>query len=179
MELVTESAFLEAILFLEREAASLERLTKISAFSEEVVKICIENLKEKYQKEESGLTLSYIDGKYQLIPKKCFWEALSEKYEEKKEARLSRSALETLSIIAYRQPITRAEIEAIRGVAADGMIRKLLEMSLIRETGKRAVPGNPGEYGTSEEFLRFFALASIKDLPPLSKEEEERFSLSR
>jgi segregation and condensation protein B len=87
--------------------------------------------------------------------------------------------METLSIIAYSQPITRAEIEAIRGVSADNMVRLLMERNLIRETGKKDVPGKPIQYGTTKEFLKFFRLNSIADLPKLDETESERFELAR
>jgi len=90
--------------------------------------------------------------------------------------RLSRAAMETLAIIAYSQPITRAEIEAIRGVNVDAMIRLLLEKNLIAEIGKRDVPGKPMQYGTTQEFLRCFGLNSIEDLPKLDEVENTRFS---
>jgi segregation and condensation protein B len=85
--------------------------------------------------------------------------------------------METLSIIAYSQPITRSEIESIRGVQADTMIRLLLEKELIRETGKKDVPGKPVQFGTTREFLKLFRLESIADLPKLNESEAERFEL--
>jgi segregation and condensation protein B len=85
--------------------------------------------------------------------------------------------METLSIIAYSQPVTRSEIEAIRGVSADNMIRLLLEKELIREAGKKDVPGKPAQYGTTKEFLKLFRLNSIADLPKLSESELDRFEL--
>ena len=85
----------------------------------------------------------------------------------------------SLSIIAYSQPITRAEIEGLRGVSADNMIRLLMERNLIKEVGKKDVPGKPTQYGTTKEFLKFFRLNSIADLPKLDQEEEERFELAR
>ena len=102
-----------------------------------------------------------------------------EKYGKKNEGKLSKSAMETLSIIAYSQPITRAEIEAIRGVSADNMVRLLMERNLIRETGKKDVPGKPIQYGTTKDFLKFFRLNSIADLPKLDETESERFELAR
>ncbi|MDE6068377.1 MAG: SMC-Scp complex subunit ScpB, partial [Treponemataceae bacterium] len=107
------------------------------------------------------------------------WSVLKERYGSKSEGRLSRSAMETLSIIAYSQPITRAEIEEIRGVSADNMIRLLLERNLIKEAGKKDVPGKPVQFGTTKEFLKFFRLNSIADLPRLDEEEAERFELAR
>jgi segregation and condensation protein B len=112
-----------------------------------------------------------------IIPKKTNWENLKERYGKKNESRLSRAAMETLAIIAYSQPITRSEIEAIRGVQADNMIRLLTEKNLIREMGKKDVPGKPIQYGTSREFLKAFRLGSIADLPKLDESEAERFEL--
>jgi segregation and condensation protein B len=85
--------------------------------------------------------------------------------------------METLAIIAYSQPVTRAEIEAIRGVSADNMIRLLLEKDLVRETGKKDVPGKPAQYGTTKEFLKLFRLGSIAELPKLSESDMDRFEL--
>ena len=104
---------------------------------------------------------------------------LRERYGEKNSGRLSRSAMETLSIIAYSQPITRGEIEAIRGVSADNMIRLLSERNFIKEVGRKDVPGRPIQFGTTKEFLKFFRLNTIADLPRLDDNEEERFELAR
>ena len=120
-----------------------------------------------------------IIGGWVLTPKKDLWDFLKERYGKKNEGKLSRSALETLSIIAYSQPITRAEIEAIRGVSADNMVRLLMERNLIKETGKKDIPGKPIQYGTTKEFLKFFRLNSISDLPKLDETESERFELAR
>jgi len=94
---------------------------------------------------------------------------------KKNENRLSRAALETLSIVAYSQPVTRTEVEAIRGVSADGMVRFLLERDLIKEVGKKEAPGRPVQYGTTKEFLKYFRLSSIADLPRLDELERDRF----
>jgi len=114
-----------------------------------------------------------------LSPKREYWENLKHRYGKKNESRLSRAAMETLSIIAYSQPITRTEVEAIRGVQADNMIRMLLEKSLIKEMGKKDVPGKPVMYGTTREFLKVFRLATIADLPKLSESEADRFELEK
>jgi segregation and condensation protein B len=113
-----------------------------------------------------------------ISPKKEYWDSLRERYGKKSEGKLSKAALETLSIIAYKQPITRSEIEQIRGVAADTMIRLLLDKSLIRETGKKDAPGKPIQYGTTRDFLKFFRLESIADLPKLNEVESDRFELN-
>ena len=179
MDLFREAALLEAVLFLEHEPQTEKSLAASSQLSEEVVVKCIEQLKEKYAEENSGIELAQIRGGWSLVPKKYIWDVLKEKYGSKNEGKLSRSAIETLSIIAYSQPITRAEIEAIRGVAADNMIRLLVERNLIKEVGRKDIPGKPIQYGTTKEFLKFFRLESIADLPRLDKEESERFELSR
>ena len=89
------------------------------------------------------------------------------------------SAMETLAIIAYSQPITRAEVEQLRGVGVDNMIRLLLERNLIKEVGKKEVPGRPTLFGTTKEFLKLFHLNSISDLPKLDEDDEQRFELAR
>lgn len=179
MELEKECALIESILFLESEPITEKSLSRISELSEEVVSKCIEGLIEKYKNENSGIELEMITGGWALVPKKDIWEVLKERYGNKSEGKLSRSAMETLSIIAYSQPITRAEIESIRGVSADNMIRLLIERNLIKEVDKKDVPGKPSQFGTTKEFLKFFRLNSIADLPKLEEEEQERFELAR
>lgn len=179
MDFKKESALIETILFLESEPVTEKSLSAISELSEEVVKKCLEVLKEKYKNEDSGVDLELITGGWALVPKKDIWEVLKERYGNKSEGKLSRSAMETLSIIAYSQPITRAEIEAIRGVSADNMIRLLMDRNLVKEVGKKDIPGKPSQFGTTKDFLKFFRLNSISDLPKLDEAEQERFELAR
>jgi segregation and condensation protein B len=113
-----------------------------------------------------------------ISPKREYWDNLKDRYGKKNDSRLSKAALETLAIVAYSQPVTRAEIEQIRGVSADNMIRLLMEKTLVRETGKKDAPGKPVQYGTTREFLKFFRLESIADLPKLSESENDRFELN-
>lgn len=174
-----KSAFVEMILFLENEPQSVESLMKATKLSEEEIERSIDFLKEKYTADESGLELTFITGGYALTPRKIYWAAVKDRYGRKNEGKLSRSALETLTIIAYKQPITRAEIESIRGVPPDNMIRMLTERKLVKEVGKKDGPGKPTLFGTTDEFLRFFQLNSIADLPKLDEKEEERFILAR
>jgi segregation and condensation protein B len=172
-----ETALLEAILYLETDPLDYNTLIRYSGLSKEAVHRAIEILEEKYRRADSGVELTRIGGGVMLSVKKEYWDNLKERYGKRNETRFSRAALETLSIIAYSQPITRSEVEAIRGVQADTMIRVLLEKSLIREMGKKDVPGKPVQYGTTREFLRFFRLESIADLPKLSEHEADRFEL--
>lgn len=178
-QLEKETALVEAILFLESEPVNEDALTEISQLSKDVVVMALDELKERYASESSGIELQNISGGWVITPKKDLWGFLKERYGKKNEGRLSRSAMETLSIIAYSQPVTRAEIEAIRGVSADNMVRLLLERNLIKEVGKKDVPGKPIQYGTTKEFLKFFRLNSISDLPKLDETESERFELAR
>lgn len=179
LDLKKEAALIEAILFLEGEPLDENSLAKISELSKDVVSLSLEALAEKYKAEDSGFDLIQISGGWALSPKKDLWDFLKKRYGKKNEARLSKAAMETLSIIAYSQPITRSEIEAIRGVSADNMIRLLAEKNFIREVGKKDIPGKPVQFGTTKEFLRFFRLNSIADLPKLDETENERFELAR
>ena len=172
-----ETALIEVILFLEGEPVDEAGLSRISGLSRSVVEKALENLKNRYAAPDSGLELSRIGGGCLITPKRVYWDVLKDKYGKKSENRLSRAAMETLAIVAYSQPITRAEVEAIRGVQADGMIRTLLEKDLIKEMGKKDIPGKPAQYGTTKEFLKIFRLGSIAELPKLDESEADRFEL--
>jgi segregation and condensation protein B len=177
MEMDKETSLIEAILYLESDPLDINTLCRISALEDTIVLSAIENLEARYKKEDSGVEILKIGGGFMLAPKKEHWEALKDHYAKKSEAKLSRAAMETLSIIAYKQPVTRAEIEAIRGVQADNMIRLLQERGLIHEAGKKDIPGKPVQFGTTPEFLQFFHLNSIADLPKLDESEADRFEL--
>lgn len=174
-----ETALIEAILYLESEPVEESALVRISGFERDIVNQALENLAKRYAHESSGVELTRISGGVMISPKKEYWDNLKDRYGRKNESRLSRAAMETLSIIAYSQPITKSEVEAIRGVSADTMIRLLLEKELVREVGKKDVPGKPIQYGTSKEFLKQFRLNSIADLPKLNEAEQDRFELKR
>lgn len=175
----TETALVETVLFLESEPQNAENLAKITKFSVDVVNECLERLKEKYTNADSGIELAQIIGGWALVPKKELFDFVKERYGKKNEGKLSKSAIETLTIIAYSQPITRAEIERIRHVNVDNMMRILLDRKFIMEKGKKDIPGKPTMYGTTKEFLEFFHLQSIDDLPKLDDKESERFELAR
>lgn len=174
-----ETALVEAILYLESDPIDGAAISRISGLSKEIVKEALKNLEERCAAENSGIELSRIGGGVMISPKREYWENLKERYGKKNEAKISRAAMETLSIIAYSQPVTRTEIEAVRGVSADNMIRLLLEKELIREVGKKDIPGKPTQYGTTKEFLKLFRLNSIADLPKLDESDIDRFELER
>ncbi|MBN1686434.1 MAG: SMC-Scp complex subunit ScpB [Spirochaetales bacterium] len=179
MNLDFEVALVEAVLFLESDPLDAEALGKITGLSTEVILTALAQLQQCYDERGAGLRVDEIAGGFLLVPRADLWATLKARYGKKNDANLSRAALETLSVIAYSQPVTKAEIESIRGVSPDGMIRLLLSKGLIKHVGKKNSPGRPVQYGTTDEFLKAFQLASIADLPRLDTLNEERFSLDR
>jgi segregation and condensation protein B len=172
------AGLIECILFLESEPVDVATLARTSGQGRQEVLEALEHLGEVYAQRAHGLQLEEVAGGYTFSPKAAFWEPLKERYGKRNESRLSRAAMETLSIIAYSQPITRPEIESIRGVSADGMIKLLLSRGIIREVGKRDAPGKPIQYGTTREFLKMFRLSSIAELPKLDELDREKFEES-
>jgi len=175
MELSKDAALVEAVLLLESDPVELRKLSGITGLSHEAVQEAISQLRAVLEGDGHGLEIVEIGGGYAFAPRKDLWEQLRERYGKSAENRLSKAALETIAIVAYSQPITRAEIESIRGVAADGMIKLLLSRNFIREVGKKDVLGKPVQYGTTREFLKAFRLNTISDLPKLDGLERERF----
>jgi segregation and condensation protein B len=175
MELTKEAALIEAVLLLENDPVELHKLVTITGLSQEAVEAGISTLRAALEADGHGIEIVEIGGGLSFAPTKVLWEQLRERYGKSAENRLSKAALETLAIIAYSQPITRAEIESIRGVSADGMIKLLSSRDFIREVGKKDIPGKPVQYGTTREFLKAFRLSTIADLPKLDGLERERF----
>lgn len=176
MKLETEVALIEAILYLEAEPVDLRSLQRISGLQREVVLDALAQLREALSAPEHGLELTEIADGYTLSTKDELAPALRDRYGRKNDARLSKAAMETLSIIAYSQPITRGEIENLRGVNADGMMRLLLARNLVKEVGRKDAPGRPVQYGTTREFLKLFRLSSISDLPRLDEADRKKFA---
>ena len=172
-----ETALIEAILYMESEALDESALARISGLSKEVVIEALGKLGERYALADSGLELSHIGGGVMISPRKEYWDSLKDRYGKKNDGRISRAAMETLSIIAYSQPITKAEIKGYRGVTPDNMLHLLLEKGWIREVGKKDVPGKPVQYGTTRDFLKQFQLNSIAELPKLNAVDIDRFEL--
>lgn len=176
MDLSREAAIVEAVLFLEGEQMELAQIVKVTGLGREVVAEALAVLKQEYEKDSHGLEVIEIGGGFGFAPKRAYWDSLRDRYGRRNDKRLSRAALETLAIIAYTQPVTKAEVESIRGVTADGMIKLLVEKNLIELAGKKDVPGKPVQFRTTKEFLRVFRLASIADLPKMDELDEERFA---
>jgi len=172
-----ETAIVEAILYLESDPIDEGAIAQIGGITKEDVKAALDNLSQRYSDPQSGFELTRVGGGVTISVKREYREVLKERYGKKNEGKISRAAMETLAIVAYSQPVTRAEIEKIRGVSADNMIRLLLEKELVREAGKKDIPGRPVMYGTTKDFLKLFHLKSIADLPKLGENDKEKFEL--
>lgn len=177
MELKELEAKLEAILFTMGEAVEVERLALALEQDEATVRNVLRCMMDQYEAENRGVQIIELDGAFQMCTKGSMYEAIIKIAHVPKKHVLTDVLLETLSIVAYKQPITRAEIEAIRGVACDHAINKLVEYSLIEEVGRLDAPGRPILFGTTEEFLRSFGLVSLDDLPVIHPEKVEDFKL--
>jgi segregation and condensation protein B len=162
----------EALLFLENGPVNIGYIAKVTGEKRETVKDAICIIREKLQHIDSSLVLvENENGDYQLTISTELYEKLGKRYDTRKKLSLSPQALETLAIVAYKQPITRVEIEKIRGVGVEHVLRVLMEYELIRITGRKGVPGRPVLYGTTKNFLKFFGILSLRDLPSISEFE--------
>ncbi len=165
-EITTESV-IEAILFASDEPISADRLVNIAEFNGGVkqVKKCIEILNEQYAQSGRAFRIEEIAGGFQMMTLPEYNNWLKNLLRQREDNKLSPAALETLAIIAYKQPIMRAEVEAIRGVACGEMLRSLMYKGLVKIVGKAEVLGRPLLYGTTKKFLEVFGLSDLKDLP--------------
>ncbi|RMG56865.1 MAG: SMC-Scp complex subunit ScpB [Deltaproteobacteria bacterium] len=162
------ASIVESLLLVSGKPLTEEKIRKVLPQEEgEAVKKALNLLKEKYG-GDSGILLEFVSGGYQLRTNPANQEYVRN-FLQTRPPRLSRAALETLAIVAYRQPITRAEIEDLRGVDSQGAIKTLLERKLIRVVGKKEVPGRPFLFGTTKEFLETFSLESLNSLPSLEE----------
>ncbi len=165
-----QKAIIEAILFAVGKEVSIEQLMMALELPKEEIELLLQEIqKEKSENPQSGIELIKLENSYQLSSKKEYYEYIYPIIDKRAKPNLSNAALETLAIIAYNPRITRAEIEAIRGVGADACIYKLMEYNLIEEAGKSDLPGKPMTYKTNNEFLKMFGYESLKDLPELPK----------
>ena len=158
---------LEAVLFAAGDAVSIDRLCEVLELPRETVLEAARELSSRYDFEQRGLMLRRIADKLQLCSRPMYAEAVRRVTETRKNASLSPAALEVLTIIAYRQPVTRAFIDQLRGVDSGGTLSSLAEKQMIEEAGRLEVPGRPILYRTTEHFLQAFVLESLDDLPAL------------
>ena len=169
MEIEKIKAIIEAILFSAGRVVKTTELVLVLEKSEEEIHTIIKSMEEDYKANNRGIEMIQVEDGYQLATKKELYEYIYPILDKRTKPNLSTAALETLSIIAYNPRITRAEIEAIRGVSADACVYKLLEYGLIEEAGKVDLPGKQMTYKTTDEFLKMFGYRSLKDLPELPK----------
>jgi segregation and condensation protein B len=165
-------AILEAILLASTEPLTVRKIAEVIGLDEKDSAILIDDLRKEYQQPGRGLYIQEMAGGYVLTTRPEY-AAYVEKLIQPKSRGLSHASLETLAIIAYRQPITRAEIEGVRGVKVDRSLEPLVDRKLIRELGRKEAPGRPVLYGTTREFLHYFGLSDLKGLPPITVDTSE------
>ena len=175
MKLSELEAAIEAILFTMGEAVELERIAAATQQDEDTCRRVIRSMMDKYSGEDRGIQIIELEQSYQLCSKKEYYECLIRLAMHPKKPALTDVMLETLSIIAYKQPVTKAEIEKIRGVKCDHAINKLVEYELVRELGRLDAPGRPILFGTTEEFLRCFGVQGLEELPSVDPVRLEDF----
>lgn len=172
--LKTEAA-VEAILFSIGDAVPLKELSKVLEVDEPTLDKIIQNMMDKYDSEDRGIRIVRLEASYQLCTKNEYYDILTKVVNMPKKHNLTDSLMETLSIVAYKQPVTRQEIEAIRGVSCVHAINKLVEYNLIMEVGRLDAIGRPILFGTTEDFLRSFGVTSMDELPVISPDKIENF----
>ena len=169
MDIEEAKSIIEAILFSCGRPVETKELMVALELSAEDVQTIMQNMKTEYEAKNRGIEIIKIDDSYQFGTKKEYYNYIYPLFDNRAKPTLSNAAMETLSIIAYNQKITRAEIESIRGVNSDGTIYKLLEYNLIEEAGRLDAPGKPTIYKTTSEFLKMFGISSLDELPELPK----------
>jgi segregation and condensation protein B len=160
---------LEAALIVAEEPLSAKRLEEVTGYAEEELEACLAWMARSYEEEGRGFQLSFVAGGWRFQSHPDLAAVVEHLAEPPARERLSPAALETLAIIAYRQPISRAQISAIRGVDVDGVLRSLLRRGYIAVVGKDSGPGQPQLYGTTEEFLERLGIGDLSELPPLAE----------
>lgn len=176
-ELKREEAIVEAVLFTMGKSVELRQLAAAIGKSEEEAKEAVSELSRRYDREKSGLRIIELSGSYQMCTRAEYYENLIRVAKAPKKQVLSDVVLETLSIIAYKQPITKIEIEQIRGVKSDHAVNRLIEYNLVYEVGRLDAPGRPALFATTEEFLRRFGVGSMEELPVIDPQQLDEFKL--
>ena len=166
---------IEAILLTMGESVELNKIAAAIEHDEETTRKIIHRMMDKYDAEDRGVRIIELEDAFQMCTKTQMYEYLIRVAKQPKKYVLTDVLLETLSIIAYKQPVTKLEIEKIRGVKSDHAVNKLVEYNLVCERGRMDAPGKPILFGTTEEFLRRFSIQSVEDLPSLNPEQMESF----
>ena len=168
-----QEAVVEAVLFTMGRAVELEKLALAIGQDAETARRAVNRLKERYDEIQGGMEIVQLEDSYQMCTRTGFYENLIRVASAPKKQVLTEVMLETLSIIAYKQPVTKLEIEKIRGVKSDHAVNRLVEYNLVYEVGRMDAPGRPALFATTEEFLRRFGVGGLSDLPHMNPEQEE------
>lgn len=166
-------SIIESLLFVSGEPLSIKDITNALESNIKIVKEVLDEMVIEYDNEKRGIKLISINGEYQLVTKAENGDYIQKLLKKNKRQSLSQASLESLAIIAYKQPITRVDIDEIRGVKSESAMQRLIEKDLIKEVGRLEVPGRPILFGTTEEFLRQFGLRELNELPSLDIYNED------
>ena len=175
LEITKLQSAIEAILFTMGDSVELSKIAYAIGHDEKTTEKVLHQMMDKYNEEDRGIRIIELDGSFQMCTKKEMYEYLIQIAKQPRRYVLTDVVLETLSIIAYKQPITKLEIERIRGVKSDHAVNKLIEYELVAEVGRMDTPGRPILFGTTEEFLRRFSVQSVDELPGITPEKVEDF----
>ena len=177
MKLKDAEAIIEGILFAAGDPVDIGRIADILDIDVKSTRAVLTALSDKYDEEHRGLKIIRLEDSYQMCTRGEYNEYISKLAEPRRAQTLSNAAMEVLSIVAYKQPVTRSVIEQIRGVSCDTLVNRLLERNLIQEVGRLDTPGRPMLFGTNDEFLRCFGISSVTDLPDYEKISSEQISM--
>lgn len=175
MDIERIEAIIEAVLFTMGDSVEVEKLAAAIEHDVDTTTKIVHNMMDKYQAQNRGVKIIELEKSFQMCTKPEYYDALIKVASQPRKYALTDVLLETLSIIAYKQPITRLEIEKIRGVSCEHAVNKLVEYGLAKEIGRLDAPGRPMLFGTTEEFLRSFGVQSIDELPVISEDLVEKF----
>lgn len=167
-ESTKRKALVEALLFVAGEPVTAGSIAKVTGLEDSEIRVHVADLSREYRERDAGVVIAEIAEGYLMMTHSEFGVWVRRFKNISTSGKLSQPSLETLSIIAYKQPITKVEVDQLRGVNSEGALRTLLERRLIKIIGKKESPGRPFLYGTTREFLQYFGLGSLSDLPPLS-----------
>ncbi len=171
MELNESIAIIEAVMFAHGDPITPEKLSEASGIDVETTAKLIEQLQRRYNVQESGLQVIRLNDGFQITTRPEYSSYIKSALETRKQQPLSQAAMETLSIIAYNQPVTKSFVEQVRGIDSSSVVNTLVERDLLEEAGRLDLPGRPVAYRTTDTFLRCFGISSLKELPPLPNQE--------
>lgn len=171
MKLNESIAIIEAVLFAHGDPITPEKLAEASGIDTETTVKLIDQLERRYNVQESGLQIIRLNDGFQITTRPEYSSYIKSALETRKQQPLSQAAMETLSIIAYNQPVTKSFVEQVRGIDSSSVVNTLVERDLLEEAGRLDLPGRPVAYRTTDTFLRCFGISSLKELPPLPNQE--------